>query len=295
MPKTGTGTKTGKAVKSSPYRIQVLDRALLILDALANLHGDASLAELVDAVNVHKSTVHRLLMSLEKHRMVDRDGRTGRYRLGMRLFQLGTLAVAHINIRHLAHPFLQNLMYNSEETVHLCVLDNGEMLYLDKVEPNRSVRMSSTVGRRNPAHCTAVGKAVLAYLSESEVDVIIRQHGMRRFTPKTLTTPGDLKAELKLIRERQYAIDDEENEDGVRCVAAVVKDFAGRPAAAISVSSPSFRLPMEKAASIAQLVCDTARALSNECGYRPANSPDLRAGESPLSTAAANIGSAGTK
>ena len=179
-------------------------------------------------------------MSLEKHRLVDRDSRTGRYRLGMRLFQLGTLAVAHINIRHLAHPFLQNLMYNSDETVHLCMLDNGEMLYLDKVEPNRSVRMSSTIGRRNPAHCTAVGKAILACLPESEVDAIISQHGMRRFTPKTLTTPVDLKAELKLIRERGYAFDNEENEDGVRCVAAVVTDYAGHPAAAISVSSPSF-------------------------------------------------------
>ncbi|MGA2992356.1 MAG: IclR family transcriptional regulator [Candidatus Korobacteraceae bacterium] len=275
MPKPGERAKTGKGTKSSPYRIQVLDRALAILDELGNLSGDASLAEIVGAVKVHKSTVHRLLMSLEKHRLVDRDSRTGRYRLGMRLFQLGTLAVAHINIRHLARPFLQNLMYNSDETVHLCVLDNGEMLYLDKVEPNRSVRMSSTIGRRNPAHCTAVGKAVLACLPESEVDAIIRQHGMRRFTPNTLTTPVDLKTELKLIRERGYAIDDEENEDGVRCVAAVVMDYAGRPAAAISVSSPSFRLPLEKAPSIAQLVCETAHALSRECGYHPARSPEV--------------------
>ena len=149
--------------------------------------------------------------------------------------------------------------------------------------------------QRNPAHCTAVGKAVLAYLSEGEVDTIIRQHGMRRFTPSTLTTPGDLKAELRLIRERGYAIDNEENEEGVRCVAAVIRDYAGRPAAAISVSSPSFRLPLEKATSIAQLVCDTAQALSTECGYRPAHGPDLHTAKPAASTAAANIESAGSK
>jgi DNA-binding IclR family transcriptional regulator len=295
MPKRAKGTKSGRETKSSPYRIQVLDRALAILDVLANPRGNASLAELVDAVKVHKSTVHRLLMSLEKHRLVDRDGRTGRYRLGMRLFQLGTVAVAHINICNLAHPFLQNLMYNCDETVNLCVLDNGEVLHLDKVEPNRSVRMSCTVGRRNPAHCTAVGKAILACLPESEVDAIIHQHGMRRFTPKTLTTPGDLKQELELIRERGYAIDDEEIEEGVRCVATVVRDCAGRPAAAIGISSPSFRLPLEKAASIARLVCDTAQALSHECGYLPVQGPDLPAGESPLSTAAVARGFAGAK
>ena len=284
-------SKTGKGTKSSPYRIQVLDRALAILDVLANLRADASLAEIVEAVKVHKSTVHRLIMSLEKHRLVDRDSRTGRYRLGIRLFQLGTLAVAHMNIRDIAHPHLQALMYNSDETVHLCVLDNGEMLYLDKVEPNRSVRMSSTIGRRNPVHCTAVGKAIAAFLPEPEVDAIIRQHGMRRFTSKTLTTPGDLKAELRLVRERGYAVDDEENEDGVRCVASVVKDYAGRPAAAISVSSPSFRLPLEKAASLAQLVCDTAQALSHECGYRPTPAPDVPADESAWSMAAGSTDS----
>jgi DNA-binding IclR family transcriptional regulator len=165
------------------------------------------------------------------------------------------------------------------------------MLYLDKMEPNRSVRMSSTIGRRNPVHCTAVGKAIAANLPENEVDAIIGQHGMRRFTSKTLTTPGDLKAELRLVRERGYAVDDEENEDGVRCVAAVVKDYAGRPAAAISVSSPSFRLPLEKTVPLAQLVCDTAQALSHECGYRPAPSPELPANESAWSIAASNTDS----
>lgn len=258
----------GKETNPSLYRVQVLDRALSILDALAHLREDASLAELAVLVKLHKSSAHRLLMSLERHRMVDRDPQTGRYRLGLRLFDLGTLAIARFNIRDRSRPYLEKLMYNSHETVHLCVLDHGEVLYVDKIEPDRTVRLSSTIGHRNAAHCTAVGKAMMAWLSEAEVDAILHQHGMRRHTAKTLSTPAELKAELRTIRERGYAIDDEEHEEGVRCVASAVKDYSDRPIAAMSVSSPSFRLPMEKLPMIAALVCETVQALSQECGHR---------------------------
>jgi DNA-binding IclR family transcriptional regulator len=253
---------------SSLYRVQVLDRALAIIEALAHMREEASLAEIAALVKVHKSTVHRLIMSLEKHRLIDRDAKTGHYRLGLRLFDLGALAASRFDIRHRARPYLEKLLYNANETVHLCVLDDGEMLYLDKIEPKRSVRLSCTVGRRNPVHCTGVGKAVLAWLAEEEIDEIIHQRGLRRFTPKTLTTPAELKADLKLTRERGYALDDEEHEEGVRCIAAMVRDYTGQPAAAISTSAPSFRLPMEKVPILAPLVCATAQAVSLEWGYR---------------------------
>ncbi len=253
----------------SLYRVQVLDRALAILDALAQLREDASLAEVAAAVKLHKSSVHRLLMSLERHRLVDRDPQSGKFRLGMRLFDLGTLAVARFNVRDRGRPHLERLMYNSHETVHLCVLDNGEMLYVDKIEPDRAVRLSSTIGHRNNAHCTAVGKAMLALLTEAEVDAILQQRGMQRCTGRTLVTPAELKADLRAIRERGYAVDDEEHEEGVRCVAAAVRDSAGRPVAAMSVSAPSFRLSQEKLPVVAQLVMETAQAFSLECWHRP--------------------------
>src|SRR4029453_865103 len=167
--------KTG----SSPYKVQVLDRSLAILDALANARDDASLAELAEKVKLHKSTVHRLTSILERHRIVERDSQSGRYRLGLRLFELGSLAMGRFNIRDRAHPHLERLLYEVNETVHLCVLDAGEMMYLDKIEPVRSVRMSSRIGRRIPVHCTSVGKAILAFLPESEVDDILRQHGLK--------------------------------------------------------------------------------------------------------------------
>jgi DNA-binding IclR family transcriptional regulator len=245
-----------------------LDRAFAILDALAAGRQDASLGELSEAVNLHKSTVHRLLMILEGYRMVQRDPRTGRYQLGLRLFELGSLAVGNFNIRERARPYLERLVYEIDETVHLCVLDAGEVLYIDKIEPSRSVRMSSRVGRRNPAHCTAVGKAMLAWLPEKEVDDILRRHGLPRMTPNTIGTPAELKSELERVRQRGYAIDNEEVEEGVRCLGAAVLDHTGRPIAALSVSAPAFRLPMDKLAAVAPSVRRAAQVLSEESGYR---------------------------
>src|SRR5437667_11809434 len=117
------------------------------------------------------------------------------------------MAMGRFDVRDRARLHLEKLLYEVDETVHLCALDGGEVLYLDKMEPSRSVRMASRIGRRNPAHCTSVGKAIMAFLPEAEVDDILRQHGLKRLTAKTITTPAELKAELKLIRERGYAID----------------------------------------------------------------------------------------
>lgn len=264
-----------RETKDSPYKVQVLDRALAIIDALAAAPEDASLVELAETVRLHKSTVHRLVMILERHRILERDSKTGRYRLGLRLFELGQVAIGRFNIRERARRHLERILYEVEETVHLCMLDSGEVLYLDKIEPSRSVRMASRIGRRNPAHCTAVGKVMMAHLPEAEVDDILRRHGLPRLTRNTITTPAELKAELKAIRERGYAIDNEEGEEGVRCVAAVVLDHGGRPLAAISVSAPSFRLPMEKVPVAASSVCSAARELSEEFGFPRASRREL--------------------
>ena len=256
--------------KSSPYRVQVLDRAMAIIDtlALAKEHENLSLMEVAAKLQLHKSTAHRLLMILERHRMVEREPRTGRYRLGLRLFELGAIAIARFNIRDCARPHLERVLFETDETVHLCVLDAGVVLYVDKVEPSRSVRMASKIGRLSPAHCSAVGKAMLAHLAEREVDDILKQHGLPRMPAKTIVTPADLKADLKAIRERGYAIDNEEAEEGVRCVGAVVLGPNARPVGAISTSAPSFRLPLERVPAVSASVCRAARAISMESGYR---------------------------
>ena len=252
----------------SPYQVQVLDRALAILDTLSAQGPDLSLGELSEKLGLHKSTTHRLMMVLERHKVIERNSVNGRYRLGLKLFELGTRAVSQLDLRERARPFLEKLVLETSETVHLCLLDDSEVVYLDKVEPVRSVRMASSVGRRNPAHCTAVGKAIMAYLSDAQVEEIVRKQGMKPMTANTITSLVELKKELKVVRERGYAIDNEEIEEGVRCVGCVVRGFSGEPLAAISVSAPAFRLTKDKVKVLSRPVVAAANALSQELGFK---------------------------
>jgi len=238
-----------------------------ILNALAARQEDFSLAELSGTLGLHKSTVHRLMMVLESHGLVSRNPGNGHYRLGLKLFELGSKAIATLDLREHSRPHLTRLLQEAQETVHLCVLDSGDVVYVEKMEPERSVRMASRVGRRHAAYCTAVGKAMLAELPESELDAILRQTQLKPFTPRTITSAEVLKAELKLIRARGYAVDNEEFEEGVRCVGAAVRDHSGRAIAAVSVSGPSFRLTESKIPAVAECVGRAARELSSELGF----------------------------
>lgn len=254
--------------KDSPYQVQVLDRAVVILDTLASAGEDLSLFELADRLDLHKSTIHRLLMVLERHRLVERRRESGKYGLGLKLFELGQHAFARLGIGERALPHLERLAAEAGETAHLCTLDGGEVLYLEKVEPSRTVRVPSGIGHRNPAHCTAVGKALLAHLSDEELDDVIRRRGLRAYTPNTITTPALLRRELRAIRQRGYSVDDEEIEEGLRCVGAPVRDHSGRVVASISIAGPAFRLTRARVASVARLVTKAADGLSSKLGFR---------------------------
>jgi len=247
---------------------------LELLRVLGERDGELGLAELCGELKLHKSTVHRLIMVLEQHRLVERNGSTGHYRLGVRLFELGSKAMAVIDLREHSRRFLARVLEETQETVHFCLFDQNEILYVEKLEPQRSIRLASRVGRRVPAYCTSVGKAILAELPEAEVDAILRRARLKRLTKHTITSATALKTELIRIRARGYAIDDEENEEGVRCVGAVVWDHTGRPRAAISVSGPAFRMTKAKVSQVAKVIVRGATSLSRELGYV---SPDASA------------------
>ena len=246
----------------------MIDRALSILDMLSTQGPDLALGELSQKLQLHKSTVHRLVMVLERHKLIERNAANGHYRLGLKLFELGTKAVSQLDLRDRARPFLERLVLETSETVHLCLLDDSEVVYLDKVEPERSVRMATSIGRRNPAHCTAVGKAMMAYLAPAQVEAIVRKQGMRAMTSNTITSLFELKKELMAIGERGYSVDDEEIEEGVRCVGCVVRNFSGEPVAAISISGPAFRVTKEKVPALATAVMAAAHGLSEELGFK---------------------------
>lgn len=257
-----------KGAPESPYQIQVVDRALALLEVLSHHGPDLTLGQLSEMLKLHKSTAHRLIMVLERHRLIEKNSNTGKYRLGLKLFELGTKAIGQLDLRERAHPFLERAVVDTGETVHLCVYDDGEVVYLDKVEPARSVRLASSVGRRNPAYCTAVGKAIMAFLPETQVEVAAQKHGFRQLTRKTIRNILELRAELIKVRKLGYALDSEENEEGVCCVGAPVWGFGQHPIAAISVSGPTFRMTAEKIVIVAQSVVAIANALSRELGMR---------------------------
>ena len=256
--------------KNSPYKVQVLDRALAALAILSDRASDCSLAELCVSLKLHKSTVHRLMMVLEQHRLVVKNPDTGRYRLGLRLFELGSRAIEGLDLRGRARPYLNRLQQAFGETVFFCILDEGQVFYMEKVESQQSVRTACTVGSRAPAYCTAVGKAMLAELPDTEVSAIVRHSGLKAVTAKTITTASALKTELKAIRSRGYAIDDEEKEAGLRCVGSAVRAHSGKLVAAMSISGPAFRMTRERIPEVAAALMQAAGELSVELGYQGA-------------------------
>jgi IclR family KDG regulon transcriptional repressor len=261
---------------NSPYKVQVLDRALAALSILASRSTETSLVELCTELRLHKSTVHRLMMVLERHRLVVKNPETGRYRLGLKLFELGSKALDGIDLRGRARPYLDRLQQQFGETVFFCILDEGQVFYVEKVESQQSVRTACTVGSRAPAYCTAVGKAMLAELSDAEVGAVVRRWGLKPITKNTITTPVALKAELRTVRSRGYAIDDEEKEEGLRCVSAAVRGHSGKLFAAMSISGPAFRMTKERIPEVGQAVMRAANELSAELGYEGLSPEVLR-------------------
>ena len=249
------------------YRVQVIERAVDILQVLSEDSRELSAGELSERLSLHKSTVHRLLTVLDQHRLIRRNAETGRYTLGLRLFEFGTRAVRGLQLRDQAQPYLDRLARETGETAHICVFDDGDMVSVAYAEGPRSIRMPATVGRRTTAYCSAVGKAVLAFLPESVLDEVLARP-LRAHTEKTLVTRTALLADLRQIRIRGYAVDNEEREKGLRCVGAPVWNYTGEVAAAVSVAGPSFRITRTRVPTIARAVVAMTRRLSVDLGYR---------------------------
>jgi DNA-binding IclR family transcriptional regulator len=255
------------ATKSGPYKLQVVDRAFSVLTLLGENSKPMGLAQITDALHLHKSTVHRFLMVLERHRMVERTPE-GNYRLGLKLYDLGNRAVQQYDLRDRVTPYLRQLVNELGETAHLCIMEKALVVYLEKIEPSRSVKMTSRIGTSNPVFCTAVGKAMLSVLPADEAKDVMSRIRYVKLTNKTLTSEQELLRDLERTRRRGYAIDDEEVEDGVRCVGAAILDDKGYPVAAVSVAGPSFRMTVQNVRHIAEKLVECVAAISAGLGYR---------------------------
>jgi DNA-binding IclR family transcriptional regulator len=251
---------------SGTYKLQAIDRAVVLLDLLSRSDAPMSLTTISSQLSLPKSTVQRFLRVLEGHHFVNFNT-NGRYTLGLRLNDLGNQALQQFDIRDRARPHFRMLVSDIKETGHLCILQRNVVVYVDKIAPTRSICMTSRIGMTNPIHCTSVGKAMLAFSSNEVRENILANIHYERLTSKTHTTRKALMRDLEMIRRRGYALDDEEIEEGVRCIGAPILDSDGHPLAAISVAGPTFRITTQKVPAIAKRIVSCCASISHSLGY----------------------------
>ena len=241
--------------------IQVADRLFLVLETLADT-GSVTLADLCRQLNLNKSTLHRLLSSLIYMGYVKQDGETGKYSLSLKLLGLSNKLLVHMDILDAVRPSLKVLAQETGETVHFVQLDGVEAVYIYKEESTQnSVRMVSKVGSRIPLYCSGVGKAIAADMDQSQIQSIWEHSTIRKLTPHTIIDYTQFLEKIKEAREKGYALDDEENELGVRCIAVGLPDYRGRSKYAFSISAPASRMTDQRLEELDQILLKTKQEI----------------------------------
>jgi len=259
---------------------QSLSRALTILGLLGD--GSKSLDELATVLDVHKTTVLRLLRTMESDRFVQHDA-DHRYQLGSRLFELANHALEQRDIRSVARPHLAELNTITGQTIHLATYEAGEVIYIDKFDAKQSVRMYSRVGKPAPLHCTAVGKILIAARPRAEREQIAQRITYTPFTERTIATAEQYLRELDLVLSQGFAEDREEHESFVNCVGSAVRNGTGDVVAAVSMSVPDMLLDHEQVLKTLPEVQRTAAAISEGLGWRPQELQDrMTTDKSPM-------------
>ncbi len=256
----------------SKTTVQSVERTLDLLEALAEA-GESGIAQLSVRVGLHASTVHRLLSTLIARGYARQNPQSGRYLLGLKALDVARAVRDHLDLRMEAAPVLHDLMRESGETANLSVLDDHHIVYLDQVtSPGWMLRMFVQVGARAPLHSTAVGKVFMACLPEPELQRLLSSYTLLPFAGRTIVDKGVLLAELEEVRQQGYATDYGEQEEGVSCIGAPVRDYSGRVVAAISISGPWIRITPERVPSLVPLVLQACARLSAALGYRTEDS-----------------------
>lgn len=246
--------------------IQSVSRASAIIEALSN-YNTLGITELGKLLGLHKSTVYGLVSTLEHEGYVCQNSQTGKYALTLKMYEIGSRVFGKLDLRKIARPYIEQIVLRHHETAHLVVPDGLEIVYIDKVECTQSMRICSNVGKRMPFHCTGVGKVLLANMPEEQANDILRKKGMEAFTENTIIDFNLLIKELEKIKAQGYAIDNEEAEIGLKCVAAPIRDINGEVIAATSVSGPKVRMDDEKINEIVKDLLIMNQEISAHLGY----------------------------
>ncbi len=241
-----------------------VERALNILEAAAQRRDGLTNAEISRKLGIPKSSASYILRTLEKRSYLRREQESGRYRLGLKILSLGGDAQANLDIADVALPFMRTLGEKIRMTVHLAVLDQGEAVYIEKVEAPGFFKVNTWVGRRMFLHSTSVGKCLLAWLPKHEIETMVRQQGLKKRTPKTITSIAKLLADLDRVKHSGHAVDDEENSLGARCLGAPIFDATGNVTAALGASGTLTQTDETEMPRIIEALRETARRISRQ-------------------------------
>ncbi|PLX86269.1 MAG: IclR family transcriptional regulator [Desulfuromonas sp.] len=254
--------------EKSEYIIQAVSHALDLLEQFHDDVDELGVTELSKRLKLHKNNVFRLLATLESRGYIEQNRATENYRLGLKALELGQTFIKQMGLLRQAKPILERLVGECNETSYVAIFKEGFIVYLDVVETDLTVRVVSRVGSRLPAYSTAAGKVHLAHMSDEEIDALYPNGEFKTYTPHTITDRATLKEHLKTVAEQGYALDDEEMDPGVRCVAAPIRDYTRRIVGAVSVSGPSMRFPDERIEKdLIPLVMKAGEDLSTRLGF----------------------------
>lgn len=245
-----------------------VERTLSILETVAHSTGGLTNSDISRRLKLPKSSASYILRILEKRGYLMRESNSGKYRLGLKLMGLTRESATHTDVREVAKPIMEEFVKRTKLSTHLAVLDNGRAVYVEKVEnPNSFIRMDIWVGHRLPVHSTAIGKVLMSSMTEKDVTEILEMRGMEKKTAKTITTAKRFLKELEKVRTYGFAIDDEENSSGVRCIASPVFDAQGKIVAAIGTSNTIISLDEKNLPKVVEAIKKSASQISNLIGY----------------------------
>jgi DNA-binding IclR family transcriptional regulator len=247
--------------------IQSVERAADVLE-LFLASSELSVKEISQELSLSKSTVHGIIKTLEHRGYLQQNSDDLKYKLGMKLFELGIAVENQLDLGKIARPIIRNLVEELKETVHLVVRQRDEVIYIEKVEGPHTLRIYSQVGKRAPYYCTGVGKAILAFQDDVEIERVLTKSPLKPYTEYTITDKEEIKKQLKVIRDQGYSIDDEEIELGLRCVAAPIYNHQGIAIASVSCAAPTMRLDEEKLSMVIKGIKEAAAEISRSMGYK---------------------------
>jgi IclR family KDG regulon transcriptional repressor len=244
-----------------------VSRLFQIIEFMADSDDWVSLRTMARKLHINPASAYRALNSLKEIGYVRQDSHDSKYQLTLKIAWVSARVLENVQLRHIAHPFLQHLTSVTNETTHLAVLEGNEFVYIDKVDNTQAMRMRSRVGQRGQLYCTAAGKSLLAFLPEAELSQRLARLKFRPVTENTITDLKEFHEQLVQIRRLGYAIDNEENEVGIRCIGSPIYDHAGRLAGALSISGWTITMTKERIPQLATELIQTCQKISSELGF----------------------------